>query len=484
MGLVVFLKSLYLTEIEMNKLKVCIVDDDPKIVYAIRIILEEKGYEIMSCSRGNEFINMLNKNSRFGVVFLDIAMPDISGLQVLKEIRNKGYNFPVVVITGFGTMETAIKAIQLGAFEYITKPLDMQKILSLTKHAMEISNKKTKNKDLQFILKNKQDTKEDLIGNSNAMQDVFKMIGAITTTPNITPVLIEGESGTGKELVAKALHRNSSNKDEPFIVINCTTLPENLLESELFGHEKGAFTGAFERKLGKLELAKNGSIFFDEIGELSINLQQKLLRVLQEREFERLGGNTIQKVVARFIFATNTNLEKEVSEGRFREDLWFRINVISIKIPPLRERKDDIPLLLKYFLKRFNFELGKSVTEITDDVLKFLINYDYPGNVRELSNLIERGIILSKDQTFSLYSLPDIVLYNEKTADLDFVLTNFNLKKAKKDMLNIFEKKYLIELLKKHHGNVTLASKIAGIERQSFYRLLKKYEIDPKIFHP
>jgi DNA-binding NtrC family response regulator len=468
----------------MNKLRVCIVDDDPKIVYAISIILEEKGYEIISCSRGNEFINMLQENKRFGVVFLDITMPDISGLQVLKKMRDKGYDIPVVVITGFGTMDTAIKAIQLGALEYITKPLDMKEVLSLTKLAMEISNKKNKNRDEQFILKEKQDTKEEVIGNSHAMQEVFKMIGAITTTPNVTPVLIEGESGTGKELVAKALHRNASNKDEPFIVINCTTLPENLLESELFGHEKGAFTGAFERKLGKLEIAKNGSIFFDEIGELSPNLQQKLLRVLQEREFERLGSNTLQKVEARFIFATNTNLEKEVSEGRFREDLWFRINVISINIPPLRERKDDIPLLLKYFLKRFNFELGKSVTEVPDNVLKFLINYDYPGNVRELSNLIERGIILSKDQTFSLYSLPDIVLHNEKSPNLDVALTNFNLKKARQDMLSVFEKKYLIDLLKKHHGNVALATKTAGIERQSFYRLLKKYEIDPKVFHP
>lgn len=484
MGMVAFLKSLYRTEIEMNKLRVCIVDDDPKIVYAIRLILEEKGYEIMSCSRGNEFINMLQVNPRFGVVFLDIAMPDKSGLQVLKEIRDKGYNIPVVVITGFGTMDTAIKAIQLGAFEYITKSLDMQEVLSLTKHAMEISNKKTKNRDKQFILKDIQDTKEELIGNSHAIQEVFKMIGAITTTPNITPVLIEGESGTGKELVAKALHRNSSNKDEPFIVINCTTLPENLLESELFGHEKGAFTGAFERKLGKLEIAKNGSIFFDEIGEMSPNLQQKLLRVLQEREFERLGSNTLQKVEARFIFATNTNLQKEVSAGRFREDLWFRINVFSIKTPPLRERKDDIPLLLKYFFKRFNFGLGKSVIEIPDDVLKFLINYDYPGNVRELSNLIERGIILSKDQTFSLNALPDIVLHNEKSPDLNIAITNSNLKKARNDILSVFETKYLIELLKKHRGNVTRAAKIAGIERQSFYRLLKKYDIDPKIFHP
>ena len=468
----------------MNKLRVCIVDDDPKITYAIRLILEEKGYEIISCSDGNEFINMLQANSRFGVVFLDIAMPDISGLQVLQKIRDEGYNIPVVIITGFGTMDTAIKAIQLGAFEYITKPLDMQEVLSLTKKAMEISKKKTNNRDEQFILKDKQDAKEALIGNSLAMQEVFKMIGAVTTTPNPTPVLIEGESGTGKELVAKALHRNSSNKDEPFIVINCTTLPENLLESELFGHEKGAFTGAYERKLGKLESAKNGSIFFDEIGELSPNLQQKLLRVLQEREFERLGSNTLQKVKARFIFATNKNLQKEVSAGRFREDLWFRINVLSIKIPPLRERKDDIPLLLKYFLKRFNFELGKSVTEVPDDVLKFLIDYDYPGNVRELSNLIERGIILSKDQTFSLYSLPDIVLHNEKSPDLDFAITNSNLKKARQDTLSTFEKKYLIDLLKKHYGNVTLAAKTAGIERQSFYRLLKKYNLDPKIFHP
>jgi len=457
----------------MNRLKVCIVDDDPKIIYAMRIIFEEKGYEVISCLRGDEFIGMLKENPKFGVVFLDITMPDISGLEVLKVIKDGEYDVPVIIITGFGTMDTAIQAIQLGAFEYITKPLDMQEVLSFAQRAMEISNRKMNDRNSTLLLKGHKKNNDKLIGNSQS----------ITIASNSTPVLIEGESGTGKELVAKALHKNSPNNKEPFIVINCTTLPENLLESELFGYEKGAFTGAYERKLGKIELAKKGTVFFDEIGELNPKLQQKLLRVLQEREFERLGSNKLLQTEARFIFATNVNLENEISEGRFREDLWFRINVISIKIPPLRDRKEDIPLLIEYYLKRFNNELGKSVTVVPDEVLKLLLNYEYPGNVRELSNLIERGLILSKDQTFNLNSLPDTITLIKQSRELNFPVTNFKLKKARQEVLIAFEKKYLIELLKKHKGDIPLAANDAGIERQSLYRLLNKYDIDPKTFH-
>ena len=438
---------------------------------------------MISCSRGNEFIGILKENPKFGVVFLDITMPDISGLEVLKVIKDGENDVPVIIITGFGTMDTAIKAIQLGAFEYITKPLDMQEVLSFTQQAMEISNRKMNNRNSTLLLKGHKKNNDELIGNSQAMQEVFKMIGSITIASNSTPVLIEGESGTGKELVAKALHKNSPNNKEPFIVINCTTLPENLLESELFGYEKGAFTGAYERKLGKIELAKKGTVFFDEIGELGLKLQQKLLRVLQEREFERLGSNKLLQTEARFIFATNVNLVNEISEGRFREDLWFRINVISIKIPPLRDRKEDIPLLVEYYLKKFNNELGKSVTIVPDEVLKLLINYVYPGNVRELSNLIERALILSKDHTFNLNSLPDTITLIKQSRELNFPITNFKLKKARQEVLIAFEKKYLIELLKKHNGDIPHAANDAGIERQSLYRLLNKYDIEPKTFH-
>lgn len=467
-----------------NKARIVIVDDDPKIVYAIKMILENEKYEIFSCSNGKQCLDLLTDTDSFDTIFLDIAMPEISGLQVLEEMKNRGINIPVIVITGFGTVDTAIKAIQLGAFEYITKPLDMQKIIVLTQRAIEVSHMKEQIASLQLALMDQTEPEVKLLGSSFIMQEIFKKIGTITITPNTTPVLIEGESGTGKELVAKAIHKNSSGKDQPFIVINCTTLQENLLESELFGYEKGAFTGAYERKLGKMELAKEGTLFFDEIGDLSQNLQRKLLRVLQEREFERIGSNKLQKIESRFVFATNKNLEKEVAEGIFREDLWFRINILPIKLPPLRDRKDDIPIFVKHFVDLFNHRLNKTITVVPEEVMELLLKYNYPGNVRELSNIIEHGLILSKDHIFNKESLRNVILQERDSSEIDFKITNFNLKEAKRDLLNSFEKKFLVELLKTHYGNVVLAAENAGIERQSLYRLLKKYSINPKIYKP
>lgn len=465
-----------------NRTRIAIIDDDPKIVYAIKMILENEKYEIFSYSSGKQFLELLTDTDSFEAIFLDIAMPEISGLQVLEEMKSKGINIPVIIITGFGTMDTAIKAVQLGAFEYITKPLDMQKIKVLAQRAIEMSRMKEKITDLQLALVDRTETEAKLLGNSHIMHEVFKKIGATTTIPNITPVLIEGESGTGKELVAKAIHKNSSYKNHPFIVINCTTLPENLLESELYGHEKGAFTDAHERKLGKMELAKEGILFFDEIGDLSQNLQQKLLRVLQEREFERLGSNELQQIESRFVFATNKNLEKEVSKGLFREDLWFRINVFPIRLPPLRERRDDIHIFVKHFVDLFNKRLNKTVTVIPEEVMELLLKYNYPGNVRELRNIIEHGIILSNSHIFNKESLRSVILKERNSSEIDFNINNVNFKEAKRDVLNSFEKKFFIELLKTHHGNVTLAAENAGIERQSLYRLLKKHTINLKMY--
>jgi DNA-binding NtrC family response regulator len=433
-----------------NRNRIAIIDDDPKIVYAIKMILENEKYEIFSYSSGKQFLELLTDTDSFEAIFLDIAMPEISGLQVLEEMKSKRINIPVIVITGFGTVNTAIKAIQLGAFEYITKPLDMQKIKVLAQRAIEVSKMKEKIADLQLALEDQTETEARLLGNSSIMQEVFKKIGATTTTPNITPILIEGESGTGKEIVAKTIHKNSSVKNQPFIVINCT--------------------------------AKEGIIFFDEIGDLSQNLQQKLLRVLQEREFERLGSNKLQKIESRFVFATNRNLEKEVKNGRFREDLWFRINVFPIRLPPLRDRNDDIPIFVEHFMALFNKRLNKTVTVIPDEVMEMLLKYNYPGNVRELRNIIEHGIILSNSHIFNKESLRAVILQERDSSEIDFIINNFNLKEAKRDVLDSFEKKFLTELLKTHHGNVTLAAEIAGIERQSLYRLLKKHTINPKIY--
>lgn len=466
----------------MKSQKVCIVDDDAKIVFAIQMILENQGYDILCCSNGKECLDAIKSNN-LDVIFLDIAMPDISGLQILEEIKNRGLNIPVIIMTGFGTLDTAIKAIQLGAFEYLTKPLDMQKIRLLAQRALEIRRMREQISDLKLELTKQQENEEFVVGRSPLMNDVFKKIGAITGTSGNGSVLIEGESGTGKELVSIAIHKNSLNKDQPFVVINCTTIPENMLESQLFGHERGAFTGAYERRIGKMEIAKKGTIFFDEIGDLSLGLQQKLLRVLQEREFERLGSHEIHKVEARFIFATNHDLNADIKNGRFREDLFFRINVMPIKLPPLRDRKEDIPIFVNYFIGRFNRILGKAVTVLPAEVMSLFMEYDFPGNVRELSNLIERGLILSHSNIFNFESLSEVIPGNKGFPEVDFHITNFNFRESRRHMLDEFEKKFLTELLKINKGRVSLAAKRMGLERQSLYRLLKKHGINLSQFN-
>ena len=325
--------------------------------------------------------------------------------------------------------------------------------------------------------------KYQIIGNSPKIQEIFKLIGVISMTPNTTPVLITGESGTGKELVARAIHRSGANASEPFVAINCPAVPENLLESEFFGHEKGAFTGADKRKYGKFEIAGKGTILLDEITGIPSNLQQKLLRVIQEREFQRVGGNETIKVEARFIATTNLNIIEEVKKGNFREDLYYRLSVFVIEVPPLRERREDIPLLANYFLKKYSREMKKNVSAISDSAMEILVNYDYPGNVRELQNIIERCVILSKGGIIT----PDLLPENLKSGkrdidDFNIPIVSENLAEARRKVIEAFEKKFLIELLKKNRGNVSLSAKSAGVTRQNLTYLLKKYNIDPKSF--
>lgn len=463
-----------------NPPKILIVDDDEKIVFAIQLILESEGFVILTASNGQEGLEILRKEVP-DVTILDIQMSEMCGLDVLEKLNEEEIDTSVIVVTGFGTMATAIRSMQLDAFDYITKPLDMDKVKILCKRALEIRKLKKEIHGLraQLDVKYEEDT---LIGNSPVMQEIYKTIGIITATPNDSSILIQGESGTGKALVATAIHKNSRRAPFPFVVINCTVLPENLLESELFGHEKGAYTGAHRRKTGRLELGNKGTIFIDEIGDLSLNLQQKLLRVLQEREFERLGGNETLRVEAQFIFATNRDLEKEVKLGNFREDLFFRINVIPIKLPPLRERKEDIAILVDYFVAKYNQKLGKSVTTISKEMMKVLLAYDYPGNVRELSNSIERAIALNQNPILTSSCLPES-FHKDQKSDFDIPIREFDYKKAKKGILAAFEKKFISELLKVHRGNVASAAKQAGIERQSFYRLLKKHDINPQRYN-
>jgi len=465
-----------------EKGRILIVDDDEKILFAFHEVFKKEGYKSVVARDGAEALKQISANPP-NVVFMDITMPKLDGLAALKQIQEQHNQIPIIIITGFGTMQTAISAIQLGAFEYLTKPLDVAKIREVTQRALA-SNRSAASSSL-----NPEQTSFDadmihrykLVGNGASMQEIYKIIGSISTTPNHTSVMILGESGTGKELVARAIHANSPNNDHPFIAVNCTVLPETLLESELFGHEKGAFTGAIERRVGKFEIARGGTIFLDEVGNLSPTLQQKLLRVLQEREFERVGGNDPIHIDARFIAATNRDIKSEVKNGNFREDLFYRMNVVTIHLPPLRERKEDIPLLAGYFLSKYDDQLKKSVKGYSDVAMELLQTYDYPGNVRELENLVERAVMLTKGEVI----LPET--FNEmsssappKTNSLPIISPVFS--KSRDHVLKAFERQFLIQQLTKYHGKVTSAAKASRMTRQNFQRLMKKNKIQAQSF--
>ncbi|MBI2619531.1 MAG: sigma-54-dependent Fis family transcriptional regulator [Ignavibacteriales bacterium] len=464
----------------MHRSKVLVVDDDAKILFAFRQVFRKAGYSTITARDGEEALHKISTEQP-SVVFMDISMPKVDGLEVLKRMKGQHLTAPVVIITGYGTMQTAIKAVQLGAFEYLTKPLDVRKIREIAERTLAAAQSTSTFSPQRTQLKADFVDRYELIGNSTGMQEVYKLIGSVSTTPNGTPVLILGESGTGKELVARTIHSNGENAADPFVAINCTAFPETLLESELFGHEHGAFTGAGERKLGKFEVARAGTIFLDEIGNLSPHLQQKLLRVLQERELERLGGNDSIRVEARFIAATNRDAEKEVKQGRFREDLFYRLNVVAIHLPPLRDRKDDIPLLALYFLSKYNDQLKKSVKGFSGEAMAWLRSYRYPGNVRELENLIERAVMLAKGDIIPVNVFHDSVR-TAASPTMVFPILKPSFSKSRRFILRQFEKQFVADLLTKHHGNVSAAARASKMTRQNFQRLMSKHNIHARPF--
>ncbi len=464
----------------MKNPTILIVDDDQNIRFAFQKTFEKQKYRTLLAATGEEALKTLREKNPH-LIFMDIMMPGRDGLEILQEIRERYPRIPVVIITGYGTMQTALKAIKLGAYEYLTKPLDIDKVRLIAERALEMVRLRAALDHMKE--RTVQDSeKYELIGNSEWMQEVYKKMGAAAAAPNSTNILVQGESGTGKELVARAIHNNSNFPQEPFVAVNCTALPDNLFESELFGYEKGAFTGANERHVGYLQRAGNGTIFLDEIGDLSPQLQQKLLRVLQEREFVPLGGSDPILVEARFIAATHHDLAEDVRNGRFREDLFYRLNVMVIHLPPLRERRSDIPLLAKFFLDRFNRKLKKNIQVISREVMDFLMNYDYPGNVRELENLIERAVILEKGEVLSMSALQGVAPL--RTSSSPPQLSSPIYHEARRAWIEAFEKQFIVERLKAHRGNVTEAAREAQIQRQSFQRLMKKYNIHSSHFKP
>jgi two-component system response regulator AtoC len=460
---------------QSDRTRILVVDDDKKILFAFEQVLKRERYACLTASSGAEALAALSAYHP-SAIFLDIAMPHLDGMQTLEKIKQCDASVPVIMITGHGTMQTAIKAMQMGAFDYLTKPLDITKVRDLTRRAIasreniEVVPEQHTRFDADVV------ERYELIGNSPKMQEVYKAIGSLAMTPHQSSILITGESGTGKELVARAIHHCSSSVTEPFVAINCVALPENLLESELFGHEKGSFTGAFERKLGKFEVAGRGTIFLDEIGSLPSSLQQKLLRALQEREFERVGGNEKITIQARFIAATNEDLDAAVKSQMFRKDLFFRLNVVSIHLPPLRERLEDLPLLANYFLRKYSERIKKTVKGFSSEAMALLVTHSYPGNVRQLENIVERAVIFTKGEVILPDALSDPLTPKAKEeAGMSIVSPVFS--KSREHVLGEFEAQFIRHALSKHRGNVTEAAKESKMTRQNFQRLLKKHGI-------
>ena len=455
-----------------------VIDDDEGIVYALNQLFTRDGYSVATAQDALSGIEQLRKENP-SLVFMDINMPGMNGLDTLKELKKMYPALPVIMITGYGSVENAVRAMQFGALDYLTKPLDVQQVRKVTSEAIarlegiERADSPADPFNAEFT------DKYELVGRSPQMQEIYKLIGSISTTPNLTPVLLLGESGTGKELVARAIHSYGLESDEPFVAMNCTAVPEALLESELFGYEKGAFTGATERKFGKFEVAKNGTIFLDEIGDLPLLLQQKLLRVLQEREFERLGGNEVLHIGARFVAATNKDIEEEVRKGNFRKDLFYRLNVMVIHLPPLRERKEDISVLANYFLSQYSQRLRKNISGFSDASLQMLSHYSYPGNIRELENIVERAVILTKGEVIMPDVLGELADFVPETS-ASFGLDNFSA--AREHAVAKFEKDFILKALRQYEGNVAAAARASGMTRQNFQRLISKHKIDVDAF--
>ena len=451
---------------------ILIVDDETNYTVILSAVLEDEGFETLTANSGPDALGIL-ADSDVDLVLTDMKMPGMDGIELLELVKKEDADLPVIMMTAHGTVEKAVEAMQKGAYSYILKPFDNEQLVLYVNKAVSMFRVVKENRLLRDTVENRYSF-SNIIGKSKAMQDVFHIIRKVA--PAAATVLIEGASGTGKELVAKALHFNSFRKDKPFIAVNCSALAESLLESELFGHEKGAFTGAATIKKGRFEIAENGTLFLDEIGELSAGLQVKLLRVLQERVVERVGGVKPIPVNIRLVAATNKSLKEEVSKGNFREDLFFRLNVVSITLPPLRERLEDIRPLVSHFLSKYSEERysGAPVTGIDREVERLFYEYDWPGNVRELENVIERAVVMSPEETIQVSDLPrDFIDSTHNTLHLDGIPVDANLY----DTLALVEKNMIVRALKKANYVQTRAANLLGIGKSGLNQKIKKYDL-------
>lgn len=452
--------------------KVLLIDDSQEILENLSEYLTSEGYDIATASDGTQGLSKIAKES-YDIILTDLKMPKADGMEVLSYVKENSPETICIILTGYGTIKNAVEAIKMGAFDYLTKPVQMDEIIITLKRAMEFRHLKRENVNLRNQLKRKYQFK-NIIGESLAMQEVFKTVEKVADTDST--ILILGESGTGKELIARAIHYNSYRKEGPFVPVNCAAIPDELLESELFGHEKGAFTHAIRTRIGRFELAHGGTLFLDEIGDMDANLQSKLLRVLQERQFERIGGIKPIKIDIRIIAATHQDLKKAVLKKKFREDLYYRLNVIPIEIPPIRERKSDIPLLIHHFIHHFSKSKNKMVTGITDEAMKRLMEYDWPGNVREIENMIERLVILANSEVLTLQDLPERVLprsEKEFAGMQDIPEEGLSLETALID----FEKQMILQALHKSGWVKNKAAQLLRMNRTTLIEKIKRQNI-------
>lgn len=447
---------------------ILIVDDEDSICSSLGGILGDEGYRAITAGSGEEALRIIDEEMP-DLVLLDIWLPGMDGLETLTQIKAEHFQLQVIMMSGHGNIETAVKATKLGAFDFIEKPLSLDKTVLIVNHALDLVRLEEENK----LLRQKFPQDFELTGSSKYIADLKEMISIIA--PTNAWILIMGENGTGKELVARSIHKQSKRFKKPFIEINCAAIPEELIESELFGHEKGAFTGATTMKKGKFDLANEGTIFLDEVADMSLKAQAKILRILQEKKFERVGGSKIIETDVRVLAATNKDLEKEMETEKFRQDLFYRLNVIPLFIPPLRERKDDIPVLVNRFIKEFSAKEGLPEKTISADAMEILLEHNWPGNVRELKNLIERMVILTQSDVINASDIPPFILNHKGSNDGSFLTLN-SYRAAKAE----FEKRFIARKLVENDGNVSRTAETIGLERSNLHRKIKAYGLESK----
>jgi DNA-binding NtrC family response regulator len=464
-------------ESEVSNVRILVVDDEMIVCESCKRILEEEEYEVETALSGKEAFEKMKANP-FDIVITDLKMPGIDGMEVLRTFRKEYPDSIIIMITGFSTVETAVEAIKLGAFDYIPKPFTPDEVSIVVKKAIEKKNLILENVYLRQELQEKYGF-HNIVGKSKKMQEIYRVIAKVAMTDST--VLIYGQSGTGKELIARAIHFNSPRREKQFVPVDCAVLSENLLESELFGHVRGSFTGAVTTKPGLFEVADGGTVFLDEVGNISLSIQAKLLRVLQEREFTPVGGTKAKKVDIRLIAATNKDLEKMIKEETFREDLYYRLNIVPIYLPGLRERPEDIPLLAVHFLKKYAEEMGKAIKGFTPEAMEKLMRYPWPGNVRELENVIERTVVMIDDE---MVRVEHLILPGQQEKEIlenQIPMTSEELKEVKKQVrekaVEEIERAFVLNALERHQWNVTRAAEEVGMLRPNFQALMRKYNL-------